>query len=193
MIAISSSQFSAGVSFLRIPAVFAVLNIILFGAFLFSSQLYFSSENSASFWTYYTCHFTHWDFSHYIANIICFSVLGMLLYSIKPPAFFILLFLSPFFISLSFHVLEPDLHFYCGLSGVVSSLFASLTILYLFDNDYRLRGIILMTLLLLKLTLENTISVTPFMPVNRFEAFPLAHSAGAFAGIFLTLILIRSK
>ena len=169
-----------------------LLNLLLFLAYANSSGLVFSNDGSSEWWTLYTCHFTHWDNSHYLFNIICFNVIGWILFIRCRWLPVIIVLTVPWLMSGVFYFLSSNQFNYCGLSGLVTALFAALGTWMFLQKEYRIPGAVLILLLALKIAIENIFAVSPLSYSASFKVFPLAHSSGAVLGILIT-VLMRKK
>jgi rhomboid family GlyGly-CTERM serine protease len=73
-------------------------------------------------WRMFTGHCVHFSVTHLIYNLIALGVVGLMAESRRLPGFRWLCLAGPWIISAGLLVLEPRMHVYGGLSGLVTAL-----------------------------------------------------------------------
>ncbi len=158
-----------------------------------SSQIVYdrSAILSGEGWRLITGHWVHFSFSHLLYNLATLGIVGWIIERQRYPYYQYLCILSAFLIGAALLTIQPDIHFYGGLSGIVCG-----TIVYLTLHGLKETGAwkwICLTVFLLticKILIESmtgqftvvTTSSSSFIPV------PLSHLVGGLTGFFIFLL-----
>lgn len=131
----------------------------------------------------FSSHFSHWDLNHLIWDASAFILLGTFLIKENKKAFYKILLISPWFISLNIWLLCPEIHYYRGASGIASALFVGLALTIWQSGDKPL-SVCMLLLLTAKIIFEYNAQSPLFTQGNNYITLPLAHLAGAIIGVF---------
>lgn len=143
-------------------------------------------------WRLLSGNLVHFSLAHLLYNLIAWLIVGTII-EYQGYRFFPLLCLSSsLLIGITLLILEPELQFYAGLSGVVSA-----AVTYLCLQGMREKGVLrwlcvaALTGLTVKTVLElrSGSSLMLLMNEEGFVPVPLSHLAGIVAAILLFLFL----
>ncbi len=88
---------------------------------------------SGELWRIVTCHLTHWSLDHLFWDVLVFVVAGAICEQENRSRFLACLGISAVAIPLAVWIVQPDLVFYRGLSGIDSALFILMAVTALED------------------------------------------------------------
>ncbi|MFP6767029.1 MAG: rhombosortase [Planctomycetaceae bacterium] len=88
---------------------------------------------SGELWRIVTCHLTHWSLDHLFWDVLVFVVAGAICEQENRSRFLACLGISAVAIPLAVWIVQPDLVFYRGLSGIDSALFILMAVTALGD------------------------------------------------------------
>ena len=140
-------------------------------------------------WRLLSAHFIHAGWPHLWLNLAGLTLIGLLFPFLSAPRFGVsLLLASALAIDLGLWLLNPEIHWYVGLSGVLHGLFAGGALLHLRHRGWRGGGYLL--LLAVKLAWEQTGGPLPgSAAVAGARVITEAHLYGAAGGAALALFL----
>ena len=175
--------------FAKIPATAVLAIAILILNLIFEpAHLYLDipKVQSGEIWRAVSGHLAHTDFSHLAWNLIAFVLIGGFIERRSPS-----LLLSGIIcgmLAVNAWLLSPfaTISMYCGLSGLINTLFV--IALYLASRDYASSWVsCIIALYLIKLALEYWFPA--LLPsTSIWPSYPPAHYAGAGAGFFAAFI-----
>jgi rhomboid family GlyGly-CTERM serine protease len=143
-------------------------------------------------WRLLTGNLVHFSITHLVYNLIAWLIAGTIIEFHGYRFFPALCLSSSIFIGVTLFILEPELYFYAGLSGMVSA-----AVTYLCLHGIGEKGIwrwlcaATLTGLITKTVIEMR-SGSSFMLLiseENFAPVPLSHLAGIIAAIFLFFLL----
>ncbi len=152
---------------------------------------------SGEVWRIITGHFTHLGWPHLLMNIVGLLLIWLLFGRlIKPSSWLLILFMSTILTSISMLLLNPELQWYVGLSGVLHGMFVAGAVASI-KAGYRAE-LLLLILLAGKLAWEQFVGPLPgsaeFAGGNVIVD---AHLYGAISGLIVVTALFiaasRSK
>ena len=184
-----ASGFAASVPLtlsLCLLAVAALLLPSLTGALEFSR----ASLADGECWRLLTGHLTHWNFDHFMWDLVMFAALGAICERRGRGRYAACLLAAALAIPLCVYALMPEMATYRGLSGLDSALFAMLAVLMLREKwaERDWTGTTIVAILLLgfaaKVGYEFVTLQTVFVDsaAADFIPLPLAHIVGAAVG-----------
>lgn len=143
-------------------------------------------------WRLLTGNLVHFSIGHLIYNLVAWLIIGTII-ELRGYRFFPLLCLSSsLFIGITLFILEPELYFYAGLSGVISAAVTYLCLQGVWEKGtwrwlcaITLAGLIAKTIL----ELESGSSLMLLMSEENFVPVPLSHLVGIVAALLLFSIL----
>ena len=158
-----------------------------------ASLLEFDRERLGEPWRLLTCHLAHWDGDHLAWDLAMFVVLGLLLEPRGRGRLLVALGLGSLSVSLAVAIGATGVTTYRGLSGIDSMLFVLGLFALLEDARGRGRSNALLPAVLAlgfaaKLVFECSTGHTLFVADAVFTPVPLAHVAGAGAGLGLAVV-----
>lgn len=143
---------------------------------------------SGEVWRLITGHWVHFSISHLLYNLTTLGIVGSIIERQDDRHYKYLYILSPFLIGASLLVIQPEIHFYGGLSGVVCGATVYLALHGLKEaGAWRWICLAVLLLTIAKVVIESltgqfaTVASdsTPFVPV------PLSHLVGGLTGLFI--------
>jgi rhomboid family GlyGly-CTERM serine protease len=148
-------------------------------------------NRSGDTWRLITCHFTHFSQEHLLWDLLAFMVLGAMCEKMDRGRYLLCVGVSTAFISTAVWTALPCMTIYRGLSGLDSALFGLLAArLWLERRNYR--WLIGAFALLFAGKIGYELFTQSAFFVSSFNALvrpvPLAHAAGAAAGVVIALI-----
>jgi rhomboid family GlyGly-CTERM serine protease len=158
--------------------------------------LQFDRQQQLEFWRLITSHLTHWSSEHLAWDLLVFIAIGAVCETRNRKLTLVTIAISSLAISGAVALGMPKLHYYRGLSGVDSALFA-LWSGWVFressDPGSRyLRATVLTfaLLFLVKIAVELTTGAAIFVnsSASGFVPTPLAHLAGAVVGLVVAFM-----
>ena len=196
----------------NIPFLITFFAIIIFYCPELNNFLQYNitAINNYELWRLITGHFTHWNFEHLFWDLLMFAIFGKLVYKNNPKAFMFIIIFTPLLTSVATIILNPSMHFYRGLSGIDTALFAyaAIAINQAYRRKYREMLTIkptcgikrnkykwqlieaipigMLILLILKTCFELYTGTNLFVSSKTFSPAPLAHLAGLFTGLIIS-------
>ncbi len=152
--------------------------------------------SNGEIWRIFTCHFTHCSINHLAWDLIALILLYIFCNQLKIKQSALCIALSAILIPISIFVLEPELIYYRGLSGIDSALY-----IFLICNLVQLTikiddksGTFCLILFIIgfigkicyELSTHQTLFVKPTIDSNMITV-PIAHISGAFVGFSMSL------
>ncbi|WP_445117117.1 rhombosortase [Acinetobacter sp. WZC-1] len=118
--------------------------------------IYWRPHFFAEPWRWWTAHWVHVGWVHFLLNMLAFACLPFIFPQIKQRYLILLLLtLSPL-ISLGFYYFYPHIEAYAGLSGVLHGLYVACAVFYLQFKRERGFALLVLLLVLAKIAWENT-------------------------------------
>ena len=135
-------------------------------------------------WRWWTAHWVHVGWIHYLLNMLAFICLPFIFPQVKIRYLIGLLFSLPLFISFCFYYFYPDIEAYAGLSGVLHGLYVACALYYLQFKAERSFSILVLCLILAKIIWENTFGSLETAELIGSPVLVEAHFLGVIGGIF---------
>lgn len=192
----SQAWFIPGAEFPYLSLMVGISALLLFTINDAGTSLQYDRAAIAAgeFWRIITGHWTHWSFDHFLWCAITFVALGAICERLNRTGFILSLALSAIIIPVFCWFADPGMHFYRGLSGLCSSIFvvASIQMVRKAHADRDVPGFILPALagflFIAKTLFEFINGQTLFVhSTDMFTPVPLAHLAGALAGLITVI------
>jgi rhomboid family GlyGly-CTERM serine protease len=139
-------------------------------------------------WRLVTGHFTHRTFDHFFWDTVTFGFLAALCAIRSQKRFLATAGISTLLISATVWICHPEIHFYRGLSGIDSALFALLAVSILKESlaerdwPYLLLGCGLTAAFIGKTAFELVTGSTLFVDSQAVNTLCLVHVVGAVVG-----------
>lgn len=143
------------------------------------------------FWRLLTAHWVHLDVSHMLINMAGLAAVILVLGRFLSAASLLLATgLSGLAVALGLLALAPQLHWYVGLSGVVSGIWASAAMRGALNRDWL--GFAAIALLAAKLVWEQVKGAPMSLTAEMSDAVIVdAHLYGMLGGLLAALLMIR--
>lgn len=141
-------------------------------------------------WRWWTAHWVHVGWIHYLLNMAAFLFLPFIFPQLKNRFLFILIFSLPVLISLSFYYLYPNIEAYAGFSGVLHGIYVATAIYYLQFSKERKFSLLVLGLIMAKIIWENTFGSTQTAALIGSTVLVEAHLLGALWGALLSVIYL---
>ena len=136
---------------------------------------------SGEVWRLFTCHFVHFSNSHLAYNIFAFGIAGYVIEKKQYPNFPLLYLCLTISISTSLIILEPNMAFYGGLSGVACGTLYYCALMGIRENRTWQRICLLVVLFLpIKIAAEvfTNASILPYWEKQTFVPMQTSHIMG---------------
>ena len=145
--------------------------------------IYWRADLPSEFWRFWTAHWVHVGWMHYLLNVLAFACLPFIFPHTKNLDLLLLIvFLSPF-ISLVFYFFFVYIEAYAGLSGVLHGMYVAVALSYLRFPKERKFALLVLGLIVLKLIWENTFGSTQTAQLIGSPVLVEAHWIGALGGV----------
>ena len=141
-------------------------------------------------WRWWTAHWVHVGWIHYLLNMIAFACLPFIFPHAKVWHFVALLLVLPPAISLSFYYFLADIDAYAGLSGVLHGAYVAVACVHLLYKKERGFAALVLLLILSKLIWENTVGSLGTAELIGSPVLVEAHLLGVIWGIIFALAYI---
>lgn len=168
-----------------------ILGSIVFCAFLQLFQPHFIYLYDVFYlqpWRWWTGHWVHVGWVHYILNIVALACLPWIFPNIKEKYLVGLLFILPPLLSFSFYYFYPDIFAYAGLSGILHGLFIFSAIINLKQQREKRFALLILVGILGKIIWENYFGSLHTAELIGSPVLTQAHFLGAFYGAILAVI-----
>lgn len=133
-------------------------------------------------WRWWTAHWVHVGWIHYLLNMLAFIFLPFIFPQLKNRDLIALLLLLPPLMSLSFYYVYPNIEAYAGLSGVLHGLYMAVAVFCLQFARERKFALLVLCLIGAKLAWENTFGSLQTAELIGSPVLVEAHAVGAFWG-----------
>lgn len=140
-----------------------IVSAILISACLQVFQPYFIYWRFEFFnqpWRWWTAHWVHVGWTHYLLNILAFILLPFIFPHLKNRFLLILLLCLPPLMSFCFYYFYPDIEAYAGLSGVLHGLYVAVALFFLQFNRERKFALLVLSLVWAKIIWENILCLS---------------------------------
>lgn len=157
---------------------------------LIPESLQYDRQAPVEFWRFYTSHFVHWDVNHLCWDLLLYISLSLLVIKEDARVFVLNLLVCPWVISAVMWIVEPEMLYYRGISGLDAALFSSLAILWVKNKNKVLAviGIFQLVLMLAKIIYELKTAQTIFTSSQSYIVVPWAHLVGAITGCMIAFM-----
>lgn len=157
-------------------------------------ELDFAAVGDGQWWRILTGHWTHYDFSHLLWDLLMFVTLSVACERRAGKRYAAILVAALALISLAVRVTTPEIMVYRGLSGIDTGLFVWLAVDQIRiawsrrDRTVLVGGTIAITALIGKLVFEAATGQTLFVDSSTFTPLVQSHLAGAIAGAVIGVL-----
>lgn len=141
-------------------------------------------------WRWWTAHWVHVGWIHYLLNMAAFLFLPFIFPQLKNRFLFLLVFSLPVLISFSFYYLYPHIEAYAGFSGVLHGIYVATAIYYLQFSKERKFSLLVLGLILAKIIWENTFGSTQTAALIGSAVLVEAHLLGVLWGALLSVLYL---
>lgn len=141
-------------------------------------------------WRWWTAHWVHVGWIHYLLNMLAFICLPFIFPRLKNRYLLALILLLPLTMSFSFYFFYAKLHAYAGFSGVLHGIYLAVALNYLQFPKERKFALLVLALVVVKLIAENSVAPTQTAELIGSPVFTEAHWIGAiWGGVFALLFM----
>ena len=144
---------------------------------IYRHDLFFSQP-----WRWWTAHWVHVGWIHYVLNVLALMCLPFLFPQINKKALLGLLIVLPPFLSLSFYYFYPEIYAYAGLSGILHGLFVFSALMSLKEKSERHFALIILLGIILKLVWEHFFGALQTQQLIGHPVLTQAHLLGVIYG-----------
>ena len=157
------------------------------------SFIYRSEFGLSELWRWWTAHWVHVGWMHFVLNMLAFLCLPFIFPQIDKRFLVALLLSLPPLISTGFHFLFPDVEAYAGLSGVLHGLYIACAVYGLQFKKERKFALLVIVLVMAKISWENIFGSTQTAELIGSPVLVEAHLLGTIFGVFgaLAYMLLR--
>jgi len=178
------------------PRISVALAVIAWGLLSASNDLQLLGKFDRSLllngecWRLLTCHFVHIDIKHGFLNALAVLLCLYIFHTLRFSDWLQLTLSSALFIAVALFVINPNILWYVGFSGVLHAWFAAGSLAMIFNAERRL-GICLLIILLIKLAWEQYAGVR----ILSEDALVIteAHLYGAIFGLIYASLFLRAN
>lgn len=139
-------------------------------------------------WRWWTAHWVHVGWIHFLLNAVAFACLPFIFPQIKTRYFVALLCLLPLLMSFIFYFYYPQIEAYAGLSGVLHGLYMAAAIEQLKFKSERHFSVLVIGLVMFKMLWENFIGSLHTSELIGSPVLIEAHFVGAIWGGVLAIL-----
>jgi len=179
-----------------IQSIYFFMVCVIFFAFLqlFQEQLVYQYDTFRNQpWRWWTGHWVHVGWIHYILNIIAFACIPFLFPNIKNRIILgLLIVLSPL-LSFCFFWNYPNIATYAGLSGVLHGLYTYLAVIHLSNHKERRFALFILVIIFLKILWEHYFGSFNTEQLIGSPVLIQAHLWGAIWGGILAMMSLLLK
>lgn len=139
-------------------------------------------------WRLVSCNLVHFNHIHLLYNLLAFGIAGFIIERNRYPHFISFCFILSLIISLSIYILEPNMAFYGGLSGLTCGAIVYFCCWGLQEEaPWRTICQLLLLLLAAKICIEffSHSSILPYFEHKTIHIAPLGHLAGSIGAFFI--------
>lgn len=141
-------------------------------------------------WRWWTAHWVHVGWIHYVLNVLALMCLPFLFPQINKKALLGLLIVLPPFLSLSFYYFYPEIYAYAGLSGILHGLFVFSALMSLKEKSERHFALIILLGIILKLVWEHFFGALQTQQLIGHPVLTQAHLLGVIYGSLATALCL---
>lgn len=152
--------------------------------------IYWKPSFYSEVWRWWTAHWVHVGWIHYLLNMVAFVCLPFIFPYVKTRFLVILLLVLPPLVSLSFYYGFPDIEAYAGLSGILHGIYVAVAIYFLKFVKERKFALLVLVLACAKILWENLFGS---LETSQFIGSPVlveAHLLGSFWGAVFTITFL---
>ncbi len=147
--------------------------------------IYWRPSFFAEIWRWWTAHWVHVGWIHYLLNMIAFACLPFIFPHVKTRYLVALLLLLPPLVSLTFYYFYPNIEAYAGLSGVLHGLYIGVSIYFLKFQKERKFALLVIALAGAKIAWENLFGSLETSQLIGSPVLVEAHLLGSIWGAVL--------
>lgn len=152
--------------------------------------IYWRFSLFSEIWRWWTGHWVHVGWIHFILNMLAFICLPFIFPMIRKRFLVFLLFVLPLFISICFYVFFPDVQAYAGLSGVLHGLYMACALVCLQFRKERKFSILVIVLVSGKIVWENIFGSLQTASLIGSSVLIEAHLMGMCVGMLISGVLL---
>lgn len=164
---------------------------IIFFAMLQLFQTHFIYQHDVFLsqpWRWWTGHWVHVGWIHYVLNVLALACLPFLFPNIKKQVFIALLLILPPLLSLCFYLIYPHIFAYAGLSGILHGLFVFCAIVSLKEKPERNFAFIVLLCILGKIAWEHFFGALQTEQLIGHPVLIQAHLLGVIFGSICAIL-----
>lgn len=150
--------------------------------------IYWRPSFFADIWRWWTAHWVHVGWVHYLLNMMAFACLPFIFPHVKNRYLVALLLLLPPLVSLSFYYFYPHVEAYAGLSGILHGMYIAVSIYFLQFKKERKFAVLVIALATAKIVWENLFGSLETSQLIGSPVLVEAHFLGSVSGGVLALI-----
>lgn len=155
---------------------------------IFSSYfIYFVPELPQQFWRFWTGHWVHVSWIHWLFNWIAFACIPFIFFRHQIREFSSMLLIFPIMISLMFYAFFGDVVAYAGLSGVLHAMYVALALLSLQHLKDRWFALMVLLIVMAKVIWEQLYGDVGTAAMIGSEVLVDAHLVGVWCGVSYAL------
>lgn len=173
----STKQINDMTLFIGISAIFFAILQFFDHYFIYQADVFLSEP-----WRWWTAHWVHVGWVHYILNVLALACLPLLFPNIRIKTLLALLIILPPLLSLSFYVFYPNVYAYAGLSGILHGLFIFCALVSLKEKKERNFALIVLSLILIKILWESFFGALQTEQLIGHPVLTQAHLLGVIFG-----------
>lgn len=179
-------KLNDSMQFVMVCAIFFAALQFFQQQFIYRHDVFFTQP-----WRWWTGHWVHVGWIHYLLNVLVFACLPFLFPNIKKISLIILLLLLPPLLSFSFYLIYPHIFAYAGLSGILHGLFIFCAIVSLKNKADRHFSALIIVIVLAKIIWEYYFGSLQTAQLIGSPVLTQAHLLGViFGGLLAVFILI---
>jgi len=143
-------------------------------------------------WRLLSGHFVHFSGLHFSFNIIAFGITGGVIEKRAYPGFGLLLMMTAAAIGASMILLEPDMRFYGGLSGIAHGALLYLALFGLYESrPWNKLSRLILLVVPIKVGIELYSGASLAYSTEAFVPVPLSHLVGVIVA-FLQFFMLKT-
>lgn len=173
--------------------VFFIAFCIIFFAMLQFFQTFFIYRQDIFFnqpWRWWTAHWVHVGWIHYLLNILVLTCLPFIFPHVKKIVLIILLLILPPLLSFSFYLIYPEVYAYAGLSGILHGLFIFCALVSLKEKSERNFALIILMGIFLKILWEHFWGALQTQALIGHPVLTQAHWLGVLYGSLCAILCL---
>ncbi|WP_343683188.1 rhombosortase [Acinetobacter baylyi] len=152
--------------------------------------IYWREDLPQQFWQFWTAHWVHVGWMHFVLNMLAFACLPFIFPHSKNWQLLILILCISPIISLGFYWFMPYISAYAGFSGVLHGLYVAVALVSLkYKKERNFAGLVL-GLVIAKIVWENTFGNTGTAQLIGSPVLIESHLLGALSGALVGCVYL---